>query len=252
MASRACGAPVDGAGKKPGSLDRTMQRKLLSSSTGTKILIAVTGLALFAFLIFHLAGNLMVFGGRDTFNAYTHKLEGLGSLVYFIEFALLGIFVLHIYKAVTNFTGNRNARPQSYYAKPVPLTSRRPGAGSKKSPASSTMIVTGIITILFVVIHLKGLKFGPYYEAEQGYRDMYRTEVEHFGNPLNVAFYTVAMGVIGFHIWHGFWSAFQSLGLGNSEHTPKLVNAAKAMSILIAGGFAVIPIYLYFKIVSGG
>lgn len=228
-----------------------MQRKLLSSSTGTKILIAVSGLALFAFLIFHLAGNLMVFGGQETFNAYTHKLEGLGALVYFIEFALLGIFLLHIYKAVGNYSCNRAARPERYYAQPTPVTSRRPGAGSKKSPASSSMIVTGTIVILFVIIHLKGLKFGPYYEAN-GMRDMYRTEVEHFGNPLTVAFYTLAMGVIGFHIWHGFWSAFQSLGLGNTEHTPKLVNAAKAMSILIAGGFAVIPIYIYFKVVSGG
>lgn len=230
-----------------------MQRKPLSSSTGTKILIAISGLALYAFLIFHLAGNLTVFGGAEIFNAYSHKLLGLGFLVYVIEFGLAAIFLLHIYKAVTNFTNNRKARPDSYAAKPVTLTSRRPGAGSKKSVASSTMIYTGTIVILFVIVHLKGLKFGPYYEAsEPGVRDLYRLQMEHFGNPLTVAFYVLSMAAIGFHIWHGFWSAFQSLGLGSSRVTPKLVTAAKALSLLIAGGFAIIPIFIYLQVLAGG
>ena len=85
-------------------------RRLFSSSVGTKLLIGLTGLALFAYLILHLAGNALIFAGPETFNEYSHALIS-NPLILPIEIALLAIFLLHVYKAVTNYVANRAARP---------------------------------------------------------------------------------------------------------------------------------------------
>jgi succinate dehydrogenase / fumarate reductase cytochrome b subunit len=220
---------------------KALSVKPLGTSTGTKILIAVTGLALFAYLPIHLAGNLLVFAGRDTFNKYSHLLVS-NPLIYVMEAGLLAIFLLHIYKAVTNFAANRKARPQPY------LKKEWAGYKSRKSPASATMIWTGVWTLLFIAVHLQGIKFGAHYEmaGEPGHvRDLYRTQFEVLTNPLNAAFYLVSMGIIGFHLWHGFWSAWQSLGLGSSRYTPRLVAVSKAFAVLLSGGFIFIVLCVF-------
>src|SRR3712207_303859 len=126
-----------------------MRKSPFNTSTGTKILIALTGLLLIAFLIFHLAGNLLVFAGPDTFNRYASTLGGLSVLVVGMEIGLALIFLLHIFKAVTNFQANRQARPVAYHKK------EWAGDPSRKTLSSSTMIVTGIIVLLFVILHLR-------------------------------------------------------------------------------------------------
>lgn len=219
-----------------------------SSSTGTKILIAVSGLALFAYLPVHLAGNLMVFAGPNTFNNYSHILIS-NPLIYPLEVGLLAIFLLHVVKAIGNFRANRAARPERYI--------KKEGAGykSRKTVASSTMILTGIWTLLFIVVHLQGMKFGTHYEvagAPGHVRDLYRTEMELLTNPLNAAFYLVSMVVIGFHLWHGFWSALQSLGAGSAKHTPRMVAASKAFAILISGGFIFVVVCVYLGLFLKG
>jgi succinate dehydrogenase / fumarate reductase cytochrome b subunit len=214
-----------------------MRKSPFSSSTGTKLLIALTGLLLFAFLIFHLAGNLLVFAGENTFNTYATVLGGNALFVTALELVLLAIFVTHIYKAVRNYGANRAARPVPYHKK------ERAGDPSRKSVASSTMIVTGTILLLFVVLHLKHFKFGGAHEHPRG---LYGLEMDTFSNPLMVIFYIVSLVIIGFHLFHGFWSAFQSLGLGNSRYTPRLVLLSKVLAVIIAGGFIIIPIWAYF------
>jgi succinate dehydrogenase / fumarate reductase cytochrome b subunit len=108
------------------------------------------------------------------------------------------------------------------------------------------MIISGLITILFVVVHLKQFKYGPTYFAVGGQRDLYRLEVENFSNPLLVAFYLGSLVVLGLHLWHGFWSAFQSLGLGNARTTPRIMQAARAVGLVLIAGFLVIPVWVYF------
>src|SRR4026208_2473181 len=110
--------------------------RVFSSSVGTKILIGATGLALFLYLITHIAGNLMVFAGRDTFNNYSHMLLS-NPLIPVIEIALLGIFGLHIYKTVTMYLVNLKAGRVRYQQK------KPAGPPSRKSFASSTMIFSG-------------------------------------------------------------------------------------------------------------
>jgi succinate dehydrogenase / fumarate reductase cytochrome b subunit len=213
----------------------------LSSSIGTKVLVALTGLALLAYLILHLAGNALVFLGPDTFNLYSDALIS-NPLIVPIEVGLLAIFLLHIYKAVRVTLDNRAARPEPYARR------TRAGGASRKSTASTAMIWTGLVTLLFVAVHVRGFKFGPHYEAVvegRTVRDLYRLEMEAFSDPLTVAFYAAAVLVVGGHLWHGFWSAFQSLGTGDDRTSRRLQRIGWALAVLLAAGFFVIPIWAY-------
>jgi succinate dehydrogenase / fumarate reductase cytochrome b subunit len=210
------------------------------SSIGSKVLIALTGLGLAVFLIGHLAGNLLFLAGPEAFNNYSHALIS-NPLVYAVEIGLLAIFFLHVGKAVAGALVNRAARPTRYAVRQWAKTKN---PTSRKSFASSTMIVTGAITALFVVSHLATFKFGPFYEAPDGIRDVYRLQLEVFSSPAYVGFYLVAMGVIFFHLWHGLWSAAQSLGI-DPRWIPRILVAGRVMATVIAGGFFIIPIYTF-------
>jgi len=211
---------------------------VFATSVGTKILIGITGAALFLYLLIHIVGNLMVFGGPAFFNKYAYTLEG-NPLIPIIEIGLLLIFLLHVYKTVTMFLANQQARPVAYAQK------KSAGRPSRKSIASSTMIVSGLWLLVFVVIHVKAFRYGTEYEWPAGGRDLYRLEMENFANPLVVGFYILSMVVVGSHLWHGISSAFQSLGVDHPRVTPKLLLAGKLLAVLIAGGFIVIAAWAY-------
>jgi len=215
-------------------------RRVFSSSVGTKLLIGVSGLFLFLYLVLHLVGNLMVFAGQETFNHYAHALIS-NPLVIPAELALLVIFVVHIYKTVTMWTANQRARNIGYAKKSWA------GHTSRKSIASTTMIWTGLITFAFVIVHLAQMKFGAWYEiGEPPIRDLYRTEAEIFSSPLWVAIYVACMVLVGFHLRHGIASAFQSVGADHPVYTRRIVVLGTTLAILIGGGFAAIPLWVYF------
>jgi succinate dehydrogenase / fumarate reductase cytochrome b subunit len=214
-------------------------RHLFSSSVGTKLLMGLTGVALFAYMLLHLAGNALIFAGQDVFNEYSHLLIS-NPLIVPIEIGLLLIFLLHIYKAVTNWMGNQAARPVGYAKKELA------GHTSRKSLSSSTMIWSGLVIMLFVVIHVKQFKFGSWYMVtDSTVRDLYRTEIEVFQNPLWVAVYVLATLLVGLHLRHGIASAFQSLGLDHPVYTRRLTAAGIVFAVLIGAGLAVIPIWVY-------
>ena len=212
----------------------------MSSSIGTKVIIALTGLALFGFLIVHLAGNLLILAGPDAFNNYSHKLIS-NPLIYLAEAGLALLFVIHIWKTIGNYFRNSAARPSRYEVK------RPAGHTSRKTLSSTWMIVSGTTILVFLILHLKTLKFGPYYEAaEPGVRDLYRLSIEVFQRPGYVIWYTVAMILVGMHLRHGITSALQSLGAIPPGLTRKVLAGGAAIAALIAGGFAIIPIWIYF------
>jgi succinate dehydrogenase / fumarate reductase cytochrome b subunit len=214
-------------------------RRVFSSSVGTKLLMGATGLLLFAYLVLHLAGNLMVFAGQETFNHYSHALVS-NPLVVPAELALALIFLIHIYKAVVMWTKNQAARPVAYEEKAWA------GHTSRKSVGSTTMIWTGLATLIFVVVHVAQIKYGTWYQiGDPPMRDLYRTEIEVFSSPVWVAVYVAAMALIGFHLRHGIASAFQSLGANHPVYTKRLVAIGTLIAILIGGAFAVIPIWVY-------
>ena len=215
--------------------------RIFSTSVGTKLLIGITGLALFGYLLIHIAGNLLVFFGPNVFNRYAFVMES-NPLLPVIEILLLLIFLIHIYKTIRMWIGNRAARPVAYVKK------ERAGYTSRKSLASSTMIFTGLWLIVFLVIHAKTFREGwaHDYPWPAGGRDLYRLEMENFANPLMVAFYAVSMVIVGSHLWHGVSSAFQSLGADQPRWTPRVAVFGKVMAVLIAGGFIVIALWAHF------
>ncbi len=216
-------------------------QKALSSSVGSKALIAVTGLSLLLFLVAHLGGNLLFLLGPDAFNQYSHRLIS-NPLIYLAEAGLLAVFVVHILKTTWTVASNRRARPHRYAVK---VWAKTKNPRSRKSLSSTTMILTGTLTLLFVITHLITFKFGTHYETSGGVRDLYRLQLEVFSSPAYVAFYLVCMSVILFHLWHGVSSAAQSLGINSPQWTPRIVALGRVVSVLIAGGFFIIPIYTF-------
>jgi succinate dehydrogenase / fumarate reductase cytochrome b subunit len=213
---------------------------LLSSSVGTKILLAFTGLTLFGFLVAHLAGNLLALAGPTAFNDYSHALIS-NPLVYLAEAGLAAVFALHVVKAVTNWSANRAARPVTYQRK------RWARHTSRKSVASTTMIVSGLVTFVFVVLHLKTFKFGPWYTdpARPEVRDLYRLLIEVFQDPVYVVFYVICMALIFLHLRHGLSSALQSLGLNHPRYEALMLVGGTVLALLIGGGFALIPVWAH-------
>lgn len=215
--------------------------RVFSSSVGTKLLIGLTGLGLFVYMLLHLAGNVLIFAGPDTFNEYSHVLVS-NPLLLPIEAGLLAIFLLHVYKAVWNYAANRAARPAAY--------GRKAAAGhtSRKSLASSTMIWSGLVIFVFIVIHVWQFRFGTWYETgdEIPIRDLARTEYEVFSQPGWVLLYVVATLLVGLHLRHGIASSFQSLGLDHPVYTRRLAAWGLALAVLIGGGLAVIPVWVYW------
>ena len=213
---------------------------VFATSVGTKILIGITGLALFIYLIIHIAGNLMVFFGPAAFNKYAYTLEG-NPLIPIIEIGLLLIFLVHLYKTVRMFLGNQATRPVAYARK------KKTGPPSRKTVASSTMIFSGLWLLAFIIIHVKAFRYGTEYDWPEGGRDLYRLEMENFSNPLMVGFYVLSMLVVGSHLWHGISSAFQSLGLDKPAWTRFILPAGKVIAAVIAAGFIVIAVWAYFQ-----
>jgi succinate dehydrogenase / fumarate reductase cytochrome b subunit len=214
---------------------------IFSTSVGTKLLIGITGVLLVFYLLIHIGGNLVVFLGPAAFNKYAFTLES-NPILPLIELVLLSWFVVHIYKTVRMFLNNQSARPVAYVKK------KSAGHTTRKSVASSTMIVSGLWLFVFLLIHVRAFHdgWGNQYEWPAGGRDLYRQEMETFQNPLMVAFYVISMLIVGSHLWHGVSSAFQSLGLDKPAWTRFIRPAGKVIAVLVAGGFIVIALWAHF------
>lgn len=215
-------------------------QRYFSSSVGTKLLIGISGLLLFVYMLTHLAGNMLIFAGQDTFNEYSHRLIS-NPLLIPIEVGLLLVFLLHVYKTVRMVTANQAARPVRYEKK---VTA---GHTSRKSFASSTMIGSGLVLLLFIVVHVKQFKFGSYYQtvSDSPIRDLYRTEIEVFRNPAWVLFYVIGTLLVGLHLRHGIASGFQSLGFDHPLYTRRLTIIGIVLAVMIGAGLGLIPIWVY-------
>lgn len=215
--------------------------KYLRSSIVKKQLMGLTGLLLCGFLVSHLAGNMLIFCGAQSFNSYAHALI-TNPFIYAAEAALALVFLAHIGLAIRLTIENNQARPAKYFMKQA--------TGRGATFASSTMPYTGFIILLFLVFHIWHFKFGAYYSVtydDVEMRDLYRLLVEYFANPLAVIWYLFSMLCLGLHVSHGFWSAFQSIGFSHPKYTPCLRTLAKLYAVVITIGFSSLPIYLYLQ-----
>lgn len=213
------------------------------SSVGKKVLMALTGLAMVIFLIEHLSANLLLYSSNpEPYNEYSHFLLSLGSIIIIAEFILIAILLLHVMAAIFVTLGNWAARPKGY------AKVKSAGPPSKKNLASTTMIYTGIIIFAFLVLHIMTFKFGTWYNSASNpeVRDLHRLVVEVFQIPVYVIGYVAVMILIGFHLYHGFWSAFQSLGVNHPKYTPIINALGVIVALVVAVGFLGVPIWMYF------
>jgi len=211
---------------------------VLGSLVGQKAVMAVTGVILFLFVVGHLLGNLKIFEGPAAFNAYAEGLRtvgapffGRGWLLWVVRIVLIVAVLAHIWAAIETTRASWRARPVSYRRlEPVETTY-----------AARTMRWGGVLIFLYVVYHLLDLTFGrvnPSFVPG----DVYHNVVASLRVwPVAVA-YIAAMVVLGLHLYHGTWSALQTLGLNRPPTGRWRRGAAAAIAALIAGGYISIPV----------
>ncbi|MCH8557717.1 MAG: succinate dehydrogenase cytochrome b subunit [Balneolia bacterium] len=224
----------------------------LQSQVGRKILTGLTGIFLTLFLVAHLSGNLslLIPDGGEAFNRYADFLHDLGPLLWIAEIILVALFLIHAYIGISIYRNKKKARPVDYkYYKSQ-------GGPSKQNFASKSMLISGSVILLFVILHVMHFKyhlFSPetYMTSYNGEEmvDLARHVEVAFLNPWIVAAYSFVMILIGVHLKHGVWSAFISLGAKNPKITPVLYVVGGVVAVLLAAGFLLLPLYIY---INGG
>jgi succinate dehydrogenase / fumarate reductase cytochrome b subunit len=205
-----------------------------TSSIGKKFVMALTGILLIVFLLIHLAGNLSLYGGESAFNAYAGTLESFKPIIRVIEVILALIFIFHIIHGVWTWFENKKAKTKSYAV----------NAKSKDSSIfSRTMIQSGSIIFIFLFIHLQTF----WYPYNTGASDnLYSIVTGWFATAWYSWFYIFAMILLGFHLNHGFQSAFQTFGWNHKKYFSLVQKIGTIYAILMAVGFASLPIYFLF------
>ena len=215
-------------------------REFANSSIGKKFVMAVTGSFLIIFLIVHLIGNLTLYLGEDAFNSYVLALDAIKPLIRIIELVLLAAFVFHIFNGVRLWFENKRANPKKYAI----------NVGSDNSTIfSRTMFVTGSIIFIFLVIHLVTFFYRFNFFDPEGlatHHKYYDVVIGFLQMPWYSALYIIAMVLLGFHLNHGFESAFQTFGWNHKKYTPMIKAIGTIYAIVMAVAFASIPIYFLF------
>ncbi len=222
--------------------DSAATESLSQSSIGRKLLTGITGLGLVTFVVSHLLGNLTLFFSASAYNQLAYVIECLGPLTYAVEALLLAIAFFHITTGIKIHIGAKKARPISY------LEYESAGAPSRQSLSSRTMIISGLVLGLFLVVHLATFKFGTYYLLPGStHRDLSRLVFETFHKPEYTAGYVVVLSLLGLHLRHGIWSALQSVGIVTK---PAVYAASAVLGGAIALGFLGLPLSIYFGLIG--
>ncbi|WP_373521969.1 succinate dehydrogenase cytochrome b subunit [Aquiflexum sp.] len=220
--------------------------KTLKSTLGKKLLMALTGLFLILFLVVHLAGNLqlLISDKGESFNIYAHSMAN-NPLIKVVSYGNFAFILLHVIYSIILTRQNKKSRPIGY-------SMSRPERNSSWS--SRNMGILGTILLIFILVHLRGFwyefKFGELptavYEGIT-YKNVFVIVSEAYSNIFYVAFYVISMGFLGFHLSHGFASAFQTLGLSHTKYSPLIQKVGFGFSIIVPALFALIPLVMYIK-----
>lgn len=208
---------------------------LFSSSIGKKLVMSISGLFLIMFLLVHVTANLFILAGKDAFDAACGVMDYMVPIVPILAAG----FIVHILYAFILTLQNRKARPVKYKVQDL-----------KKSSTwqSRNMFVLGIIILGVLGLHLcdfwakMQLQHFMGGEVENGYQ----LAILKFKNPVYVGVYTVWLVALWYHLRHGFWSAFQTVGLANQVWVKRWQCIANIYAFVVAAGFIIIPIYVYF------
>jgi succinate dehydrogenase / fumarate reductase cytochrome b subunit len=209
----------------------TSPRAFFCSTLGRKVVMAVTGVILFGFVIGHLAGNLLLYRGPDAINAYAVGLRHLGGALWAARLVLLVSVIAHIWAATALTRSNWKARPHGY-------AQRKDLAATY---ASRTMVWSGPLVLLFIVYHLLHFTFGTVHGSfVEG--DVYHNVVTGFQVPLVSGFYILAMLALGLHLYHGAYSMMQSVGLNHPQINALRRTFATVFAVAIVLGNISFPI----------
>jgi succinate dehydrogenase / fumarate reductase cytochrome b subunit len=208
--------------------------KTFAGSIGKKLLMAVTGLCFCAFLTTHLIGNLTLYAGRDAFNSYAEHLHSLGPLITVAETGLLFFGIIHVSTGLLLFSQNIASRPARY--------EMNKNAGGRTA-GSATMPYTGLILTAFIVFHLINFHF-----VDKTGTTIFQIVQEAFSKPAYIAIYIIAVITAALHVSHGFWSAFQTLGINHPKYMPFIRKAGIAFSLIVGFGFGLIPLFISLTI----
>lgn len=203
--------------------------------------MSLSGLFLCSFLVVHMAGNmqLLINDGGATFNAYAKDMTTnpfIKTVSYLLYFGIL----LHAVQGFVLAYANRGARKSRYASSS--------SAGS--SFASRNMAILGSVLLLFIIVHMKSFWFEMHWgeiglDANNN-KDLYSVVAAAFKNPLYVLFYIISLAALAFHLFHGFQSAFQTLGLNHSKYTPVIKIVGQVFAIVVPALFALQPIVIFF------
>jgi succinate dehydrogenase / fumarate reductase cytochrome b subunit len=200
--------------------------------------MAATGLLLYGFVALHMLGNLQVFLGREAINDYGEFLRAVlhGQGIWIARTVLLLAVALHVWAAVSLTLANWSARPLGY----------REWQARESSYASRTMVWSGPLLFVFIVYHLAQFTVGNAH-PDFVHGDVFRNVVVGFQNPFASAFYVLAMLALGLHMYHGFWSMLQTLGLSH----PRWNRVRRGVSLLLAGAVIAGNISIPLAVLTG-
>jgi succinate dehydrogenase / fumarate reductase cytochrome b subunit len=211
--------------------------------------MSLTGLFLCTFLVVHLVGNLQLFKHDQgaAFNAYSHFM-GTNPIIRTIEWGLVLGFVFHIYEAYVLAARNKAARGHGY---------AQWKAEQNSEWTSRNMALLGTIILIFLIVHLYNFfwrarfagdlpKIGGADPLTRDYDNLYLAVVSSFQIWWYVALYVAAQISLGYHLWHGFRSGFQTLGLNHRKYMPVIKYAGYVFSVVVSAGFASMPLYFFF------
>ena len=220
---------------------------LFGSTLGKKLLMALTGLFLISFLVVHLIGNLQLLK-HDNGEAFNHYAEFMGNntIIQIIAKGNFFFIFLHAVVSIILTVHNRKSRGPQGYAKTT---------GQSSIWASRNMGILGTLILIFLVVHLKDFwgvsKFGTLgretYESGE-FGNLYALVGEWFQKGWYVGLYVFCMVALAFHLWHGFASAFQTLGFKHPKYNPVISFVGKAFAVIVPALFAWIPISMYFQL----
>ncbi len=209
------------------------------STISQKVIVALTGLVLFGFIVGHLLGNLQIYLGKEGLNDYAEFLDQSPKLVWGTRIILITSVILHIFYTISLTIQNRRSRPIAYEA-------YQPKSSTL---ASRTMIWGGITIFLYIIFHLLHLTTGhlhPHYIEE----DVYANVVTGLSVWYVALFYIFANTALGLHLYHGLWSLFQTLGINHPKYNSARRTGATIFSFCIAGGYISIPVAILAGVVK--
>lgn len=221
---------------------------LLTNTVGRKILMAVTGLLLIAFVTVHLIGNLSVFAGPDSINAYAKALHDLGPLVWLFRLGMLLLFAVHITFGIQLYLENKAATPDSYAIEKTLVTTF----------SAKTMIFTGLIILAFLLYHLLHFTVQVLYPETSAFNnldalgrpDVHFMMIQSFQKAFVSILYIVAMGALLLHLAHGISSWVQTLGWSTGPSQDKVISIGKILAIVYGLAYIAIPLFILARIVK--